>query len=533
MEYTVAQYRDAARRAYEGGDVAAAKRLIAAGRALEARTQAPADGPSVPPAADSPSYATPTAPVTPEHLRDDGQTTLPYQVGSGINEGLASMAGMPVDVATGALNMGARALGLPEIERPIGGSEQIADMLTRGRMIDTTAPQGAGQRIARRVGQDVGASVGFAGGGRVLQAGRQALGPLTGRELTGAVASGVGSGTAGGATAEVTDSPAAQIIASILGGAGAGVLASRGRNAARGVDRAAVEAERDAGYAVLDDTDATLSPQGGRVLDRYVRMRTNAEDIDEVLHPKATRMQGKLKDLGGKPLRKVEQRRQAIGRDVAGAADAGEARMGVVQKGAVDDFLAGIKPQHVQGATQEGLDRINEGLRRGRNATQRLKKHDKIVEALTKAERRAASTGTGGNEINAIRQNIRALLDNPRTRKGFSDAERAQMEKIVRGGTATNAARLVGRLSPSSGALPLAGNLGAASATGGASLAVGAVGEMARNLGEKLTQSQVKRLERMVLSGNLNTSARGLTQAQQNVLAGLIARAETDTEGQE
>lgn len=528
MEYTVDQYRDAARRAYEGGDIAAAKRLIAAGRALEAKTQAPApqmDSPAVPPPADAPAYDTPT----PTGPQDDGRTNLAYQVGSGINEGLSSMAGLPVDAMTGALNYGARALGLPEIQNPVGGSAQIEQALTGAGAIDTTAPQTAAQRYGRRIGQDVGATAATMGGGRILSAGRQAMGPITGAEVRGGLASAVGSGAAGQTAEEVApDNPTLNVIASLLGGTAGGLAGARtGRNAAkkaRQTNRAAVEAERDAGYAALDDTDAALSPLGGRVLGRLTRQRSNAADIDEVLHPKASRMVTRMQGLEGQPLRKVEQRRQAIGRDVAGAADQGDARIGMVQKGAVDDFLAGMKPKHVQGASQSELDRITEGLKQGRNATRRLKKHDKITEALTKAERRAASTGTGGNEINAIRQNIRGILDNPKARKGFSAAEIEQMEKIVRGGPITNAARLIGRLAPSTGGLAMAGNLGAAGATGGASIGVSAVGELAQSLGERLTQAQVRRLENMVLSGNLTTGARGLTQAQQNVIAALMAR---------
>ena len=43
----------------------------------------------------------------------------------GFNVGLANVLGLPVDVATGGLNIGARAMGLPEIEDPVGGAASL------------------------------------------------------------------------------------------------------------------------------------------------------------------------------------------------------------------------------------------------------------------------------------------------------------------------------------------------------------------------------------------------------------------------
>lgn len=56
-----------------------------------------------------------------------GQATKAF--GQGVNVGLADFAGAPVDLVTGGLNLGARALDLPEIETPMGGSQHLKQLL--------------------------------------------------------------------------------------------------------------------------------------------------------------------------------------------------------------------------------------------------------------------------------------------------------------------------------------------------------------------------------------------------------------------
>lgn len=519
-DFTVDQYRAAAKRAYEAGDIRSASELIEAGRALEARASpampaatlaaqrpaqpAPLPGmgsPSVPPRADDPAYADETKP--PENLPapDDGQTTFLHQLGSGINEGLSNTAGFVGNAVLGPVG---RMMGYDTTEALKGAGERTG-------LIDTTAPQTAAQRIGRRVGQDVGAGAVMAPAAGVASAGGMVLNTLAD----------VGSGLAGGVTSEVTDNPIANILASLAGGGG--VIAAGSKARPKGPTRAEIEAIRDQSYTELDKSPVRLTDKTTETLKRYSRAKTAREGIDPILHPKATRMQEKVYEMQTPTLRKIEQRRQAVGRDVAGSADAGERRIGVKMKEAFDDVLASLTPRHVTGGTQDQIDDVVEALGRGRNASRKLHKLDDVRGAVDKAELRAASTGTGGNEINAIRQNLRRILDNPKLRRGYTKDEIEQIEKIVRGGGGgANTARLFGRLAPSTGGLQLAGQLGAVGPTGGASLVTAAIGEAAQKIGEKLTHREVKRLEDMILRGGIKQSARGLTEAQRAAARALM-----------
>lgn len=439
------------------------------------------------------------------------QTNLVEQVGAGTNEGIAGMVGLPVDAVTGGLNMGARALGLPEIQKPVGGSESLRDILEP--FITEAEPQTAAQRIGRRVGQDAGAGAVVAPVAGIASLGGMALN--TGADLV--------SGLAGGVTSEVTSNPTLNLIASMLGG-GSVIAGSRAMRPGpvvptmdelRGTQRQA--------YANVEANPAQLTPQATTDLQQRLTGRMAAENIDPYLHPKASRTLERIGELDQPSIYQVEQRRRLVGRDVAGAPDPSERQLGSIMKDEIDDYLGGLQPRQVQGGS---VDDAIADLRTGREMTQRIKKSEAIDQAVYKAENRAATSGTGGNEINTTRQNIRAILDDPKKRRGFSEDEIAAMQEIVDGTPTINAARLLGRMSPNAGALPLftsGGLVGAAGATSNPLLAAPpAIGLIAKTIGERMTKRQISDLSRLILNGG-PVPAKTLSDAEKAVIAALVA----------
>jgi hypothetical protein len=180
--------------------------------------------------------------------------------------------------------------------------------------------------------------------------------------------------------------------------------------------------------------------------------------------------------------------------------------MGIAMKDEIDAYLKGLADNGGLGPdAQQTLDQLHDG----RAITQKIKKSEMVGDAITKAERRTGSTGTSGNGVNVTRQNIRAILDNPKKSRGFSQAERQQMEDIVRGTPGVNALRLAGRMSPNAGALPLMSGIGATSVGAsmggplGAAFGIGpmAIGAMAKGLAEKLTKDQIDTLMQTIRNG--------------------------------
>ena len=129
-----------------------------------------------------------------------------------------------------------------------------------------------------------------------------------------------------------------------------------------------------------------------------------------------------------------------------------------------------------------------------------------------------ARSGSGSNIDNAIRQKISAILDVKGRTRGFTPAEIAQMETIVRGTPAANVARKLGKLGVSDG-LSLLLHAGAAAGSGGATLPIAAAGTASRKIAEMLTQRGANKLDEMIrgrspLAQSMQETTRGLTGSE-------------------
>lgn len=123
--------------------------------------------------------------VTPDPARlqtSDGVTgVLPY-IPRGVRRGVATVAGLPVDL----VNMIMGAAGAPVSSTPVGGKESIDKYILRagGLIPDLAEPDTAGKRITNRVSEEIGAAVVPVGGaiakaGQVGLQGARELPPLT------------------------------------------------------------------------------------------------------------------------------------------------------------------------------------------------------------------------------------------------------------------------------------------------------------------------------------------------------------------
>ncbi|WP_133116170.1 hypothetical protein [Mesorhizobium wenxiniae] len=145
-----------------------------------------------------------------------------------------------------------------------------------------------------------------------------------------------------------------------------------------------------------------------------------------------------------------------------------------------------------------------------RSLASREMKANKVSEALSKAELRAASTGSGGNADNATRQNLRRVLEKPR---GFTADEQAALEKVVRGTPGQNALRLAGKLSPSGNGLMAA--LGVGGAMVNPMVGIASLGGMgAKSVADSMTNRNVQQILDIIAAGGQKSA----TQAAPNAL---------------
>lgn len=310
----------------------------------------------------------------------------------------------------------------------------------------------------------------------------------------------------GSSEGNVADRIPGGVIGATLGGAAGGAV-HRAANAlsARAARKAIPDVDdlralSQAGYEAAENAGVIVRPEGMR------RIATETvSDLAEFgyhprLQPKIGTLLSEMERLGNTnttykgldTLRKMASR-------VAGSNDPSEAAMASRIINRLDDYMTNLPADDViMGNAQQAA----QGIRQGRDNWSRMRRAEMVDTARVKAERRAASTGTGGNLENTLRQNVRAILDNPRRSRGMSPAEIEMAEKVVRGTPMQDALRLVGRLSPTTGGLSAMMNVGAAAFN--PFLAIpGAVGLGAKTLADRGTRQNVQRLSELIRSGGM------------------------------
>lgn len=338
---------------------------------------------------------------------------------------------------------------------------------------------------------------GIAAGGQLAGRGASTLGRM---------ASGAGVGAAQGATygaGAAGDSLEERAQGAAFGGAagaalgGAIPLAERGFKGLFGRVGAAMPeiddlyAAKNAAYAKVDKSGFRYTQQQFDDLVNDIYRRVGAGDIDpnpDGAHKMAISMLNRLN--GRNPpttLSQLDDLRQVIRRDVIDGGSKADGHFGQMMLDAIDDFI-----DTAGGSAEIGAARA---------AHKTLRKSELLADAVEKARLNAASSGSGGNIDNALRQQIKQILTNPSRVRSFTKAEREAMKKIVEGGGSLQGLlRLVGKLSPSGNGLMAALGIGATAANPMLAVPIGA-GIAAKTVADGATKAGVRALERSVRTG--------------------------------
>jgi hypothetical protein len=146
--------------------------------------------------------------------------------------------------------------------------------------------------------------------------------------------------------------------------------------------------------------------------------------------------------------------------------------------GKIDDFLDNLAPE---------LRDANANYAAGSRA-------ETLDFRTMKADRNAAKSGAGMNMENTMRQAVDKIGD-----RGLSKANIAARDRIVLGSGQRNALRTTGKLGVDGG-LSMMLHAGASLGSGGMTLPVTAAGTLARKIGEALTRSEIKALNKSIRS---------------------------------
>lgn len=273
-------------------------------------------------------------------------------------------------------------------------------------------------------------------------------------------------------------------------------------------------------YQRADDAGVIFKPESIQRLSRNITKELTDFGYHPSLHPRVGAVLQSIDDLKGQNITfKGLQTIRRIANNARTSLDASERTIGGKIVDAIDDIATNPKAAEVlTGDAQAG----SRAMREGTQLWKRAKKTELIEEAFTKAERRAASTGSGGNVENAMRQNIRGILDNAKNRRLFSKAEQEAMDAFVRGTKGQNIARLIGKLSPQGSGLMAALGIGGTAANP-LLAAFPAAGMVAKGLAQRGAQAGAQAVRQSVATGEAATGP-VLTKGRQ-ALVQALARA--------
>ena len=304
-------------------------------------------------------------------------------------------------------------------------------------------------------------------------------------------------------------------VSAVAGGAAGGVL----RGAANALGRKAAaetiptndqlrKAAQNA-YGRAEAAGVIIKPSGMQRLARDIVDDLAEFGYDPALQPGVAATVRRLQDLSSKnvTLKGLDVVRRVAGNAAKIRDNPSQQALAARIIDRIDDFIDDIPADDVlMGNAAKG----SAALREARELWSRLRKSEMVDAAAIKADRRAASTGSGGNADNALRQNVRRIIDNPRLSRGMSDAEKQAAERVVRGTAPQNALRRVGKMAPTgivSGGIGSAAGATVGSAVGGpaaaavGSIAVPAIGQGAKLAADKMTVRNAERLSQIIRSG--------------------------------
>lgn len=361
---------------------------------------------------------------------------------SGVNKGLAGMVGAPVDLTTAALNLGSRGINaltnsdLPAIEKPFMGSEYLQDKMGGwGIYGESKDPS---KQFVRRVGESVGSALIPAAGtaNRFAQAAK-AIGVAAG-------------GGVGAATAQQVfpGNRVAEFAGEMAGGGltGAGLLGSSSRVARRQMEAniPTVQQLKDQAGGLYRQAEArgvTAEPlQTQQMADDMRRVLRDEGHISPTgriseVYPKAKEAMQLADDYAGSIMnpKQMQTVRKVLG-DGMMSPEPAERRTASLLTDVFDDWSAPMAPE----------------LAQARDVSSRYLNAQTLEQARELAGARAGQFSGSGYE-NALRTDYRALDRNAIKGRGrYGDDVRSAIENVSRGTPMSNAARAIGRLTPSS-----------------------------------------------------------------------------------
>jgi hypothetical protein len=366
------------------------------------------------------------------------------------------------------------------------------------------------------------------GGVTLLNAAKPTVGNMAARGLGEGAAYGLvtGFGRGEGVDDRIKQSLTSGVTGAVTGAATGGIAGWLAQRAARGTvpSANALRQESEKLFQFADDAGLVLKPDKYSAAVDDIFSSVSNKGFHPNMHGDANTALKALQKLKGQPitLQSIKTMRELTG-DVAMSQRPKERLLGRMMRDKLDDLVAGIKDTDVIVKNPNiKVDDAIAAIPKARELWAQMRRSETITDALTRAERAANKSGSGGNIDNAIRQKISSILDNPKRVAGFSDAEKRAMQDIVDGTKTQNALRLIGKLSPQGNGLMAALGMGAF-LHNPATAVVPATAYVAKKVADGATRSNVNVLDALIRSGGNMPSTKAISPAQRMIIDSLLA----------
>jgi len=189
-----------------------------------------------------------------------------------------------------------------------------------------------------------------------------------------------------------------------------------------------------------------------------------------------------------------------MARKASSSPDSETRLMGKTFHEGIDDLLGGLNPQNVIGGN---APEAVKSLQEARNYWKLARKTQKVEDMIDNAILETASTGSGGNINNKLKQAITKIIkENKRKPGGWTPDELAAMRAVVEPSAGRDLARLFGKLSPGGNGLHALLELGAVSHNPKFAPII-AAGHLSKTYADKATAAAVDDLLELIRVGGL------------------------------
>lgn len=252
-------------------------------------------------------------------------------------------------------------------------------------------------------------------------------------------------------------------------------------------------------YSSLDDAGVSVAQPEIAKLARDVAITAKREGFNTRIHPKVAAALDEISASGEKNMTLTElDTMRRVARAASRSVDPDEARIGGIVVNKIDDFFDAMPEQAIlQGQAKD----VGPLYKQARGIWQRAKKSELISDAVEKAKLQASGFENG------LRVQFRSLLNNKKKMQGFTADEKAALAKVVQGGGAENALKFMGKFGFTEGQATsmLGSSVGVAggAAIGGpaGAVAVPMIGQMSKNLAQRLTRNNAVFADQIVRAG--------------------------------